>query len=283
MTPRNRPLLISVLVACWLAGCGIAGSGKKPKGLEGFQFDLKPGAYAMYLVSTTSGNAVRTDMIRSAVLSESDDPVTREKLLWIEHVVIPQSGAADLSVRKVKFLTPEKSWLAYLDDPQKNTLEVREIDYQVEKEPPSKSTKPEDIKVFATNFGPGFAVIRDFAQAVRKKADKPESTVVKAGTYNAARYDFTVATKERFPDPRQPELVKVVDTTNNGSLWAANEVAFGILKATINRHTKETYDFGEGIHIENPPVEYDQVVTLELQQTGQDAVSLFSEASAKTQ
>lgn len=276
MTPRMLRLLISILILGWFLGCGGVGSGRKAKGIDGFQFDLRPGSYALYLVTTTSGNTVRVDVVRSALLSETDDPATHEKMFWIEHDLIPKSGAPDLSIRKVKFLAPAKSWAAYLEDPQKNALDIREIDYQVEKEPVSKYTKAEDIKLFATNFGPGFVVLKDFAQAIKKKADKVEPTAVKTGSYSATRYDFIVATKERFPDPKQPELIKVVETTNTGTLWAASDVPFGVLKVTAATHTKESFDFGQGIHVTNAPTEYDQSISLELQQTGQDAVSLFS-------
>ncbi|MGH8103681.1 MAG: hypothetical protein ACREJQ_04070, partial [bacterium] len=191
MNRQNRKLLVFLLaVAFSLTNCGLSLFGKKSRAIDGFRHDLKPGQYALYLVTTTGGNVSHADSVRSAVLSISVDPDSREKLIWIEHDFIPQSGVEDLSVRKVKFLTTLKSWQAYLEDPSKNPLNIREIDSQVEKEPVSKYTKPEDIKIISTNFGPGFAVVKDFAQAVQKKADKPESVKVKTGEYNATRYDF---------------------------------------------------------------------------------------------
>jgi len=240
------------------------------KGVEGFQYPLKTGSYAQYSVKITQNGKSQESHLRTALVSEENR--NRKTYYWIEHDIFPQGGG---DIQKMKALIPADNWKAYLRNPMKNPLKPIEVDLETKEKQVKKLKNPEEFRDVASNFGPGFIILKDFAQAVKEKPKEKVKVKVKSGEYSTQRYEVVIQTTEEYE--MDSTGTQRISTRSQGSLWAADEIPFGIVKIFLEREETTTYRVGEGIRILTPPEVNKYTLEMELLTYGDDATSLFSE------
>ncbi len=239
------------------------------KGVEGFQYPLKTGNYAQYSVKIIQNGKSQESHLRTALVSE--EKRNGKIYYWIEHDIFPQGGG---DIQKMKALIPADNWRAYLTNPVKNPLKPVEVHLEIREKQVKKLKKPEEFRDVASNFGPGFIVLKDFAQAVKEKPKEKVKVKVKSGEYLTQRYEVVIQTTEEYE--MDGTGTRRVSTRNQGDLWATSEIPFGIVKIALNREETISYQVGEGVRILTPPEIKKYSLEMELLTYGNDATSLFS-------